>query len=92
MAVRMSAVVMMVVTVTIVMMVVPRRVIACGRVISAALRCERRLDGAERRAEPAQHVGDHMVVPDQDAMRHDLRREMPVAEMPGETQQARDFR
>ncbi len=43
-----------------------------GAVIGAALGRERRLDGAQRRAQPDEHVGDDMILADQDALRRDL--------------------
>ena len=53
--------------------------------IGAAFRIERRLDLAGFRAEAAHHVGDHMVAADAQFCARDLRRQMPVAEVPGNT-------
>jgi hypothetical protein len=65
--------------------------------VSPAFRVERRLDFDDARAEPAHHVFDHMIAPDTQALRRDLRRQMPVAEVPGDAHQmmrilAADFR
>lgn len=65
--------------------------------VSPAFRVERCLDFDDARAEPAHHVFDHMIAPDAQALRRDLRRQMPVAEVPGDAHQmmrilAADFR
>jgi len=51
--------------------------------IGAAFRIERRLDLAGFRAEAAHHVGNHMVAADAQFCARDLRRQMSVAEVPG---------
>jgi hypothetical protein len=52
--------------------------------VGAAFGVERRTHLAHLGAEAAQHVDDDVVVADQDAVALDLRRQVPVAEMPGE--------
>ena len=52
--------------------------------IGPAFRVERRLDLGNMRAKPFQHVGDDMIATDQDTVGEDLRRQMPVAELPGQ--------
>ena len=52
--------------------------------IGAAFGIERRFDLDHARAEPLHHRLDDMIAPDPQAFWHDLRRQMPVAEMPGE--------
>src|SRR5215813_1602605 len=55
--------------------------------IGAAFGIERRADLAHLRAQAFQHVDDDMIVADQDAALVDLRRQVAVAEMPGETRE-----
>src|SRR5450432_1175936 len=55
--------------------------------IGAAFGIERRLDLDHARAKPLHHRLDHMVAPDPQAFRHDLGRQMAVAEMPGDPNQ-----
>jgi hypothetical protein len=55
--------------------------------ISAAFGVERRLDLDDARAEPLHHFLDDMVAPDPKTVAHDLRRQMAIAEMPGEANQ-----
>jgi hypothetical protein len=79
----------------VIMIVMPGRImpVAFGRMsmaaalIGAAFGIERRLDLDDPRAEPFHHRLDHVVAPDPQALRHDLRRQMTVAEMPGEPNQ-----
>src|SRR5437879_12043483 len=52
--------------------------------VGAAFRIEWRPELAHLGAEPPQHVDDDMVVADQDTLAFDLRRQVPVAEMPSE--------
>lgn len=56
-------------------------------VIGAVDRLEARDDLADGGAEPFQHGADDVVALDQDAAFVDLRRQMTVAEMPGEMAQ-----
>ncbi len=60
----------------------------CGR-IGTALRIERRLDLDDARAESLHHLLDDVVPADAQALAHDLRRQMAVAEMPGDAHQMR---
>jgi hypothetical protein len=55
--------------------------------ISAAFGIERRLDFNNTRAEPGHHRLDDVVTADAQALRHDLGRQMAVAEMPGDPHQ-----
>jgi len=55
--------------------------------IGAALGVERRLDLDHPRAQPLHHLRDDVVAPDPQSAPRDLRRQMAVAEMPGETNQ-----
>src|SRR5215831_8148763 len=55
--------------------------------VGAAFGIERRADLAHLRAQAFQHVDDDMIVADQDAALVDLRRQVAVAEMPGETRE-----
>src|SRR5262245_23847438 len=52
--------------------------------VGAALWVERALDGARPGAEPAHHMGDHVVVTDVDGARAYLRCQVPVADVPGD--------
>ena len=52
--------------------------------IGAALGIERRLDLDDARAQPLHHRLDNVIAPDPQTVAHDLRRQMAVAEMPGE--------
>src|SRR5665213_307023 len=61
------------------------RVPAAG--IGAAFGIERRLDLDDARAQPFCHRLDDMIAPDPQAPRHNLRRQMAVAEMPGDANQ-----
>ena len=55
--------------------------------ISAAFGIERRLDGDDTRAKTAHHILDHMIAADAQTLADDLRRQMAVAEMPGDPHQ-----
>ena len=55
--------------------------------ISAAFGIERRVNDNDSRAESANHVLDHMIAPDAQALADNLRRQMAVAEMPGDPHQ-----
>lgn len=55
--------------------------------IGAAFGIERRLDLGDAGAKPLHHRLDHMIAADAQAFCHDLRRQMPVAEMPGDPDQ-----
>ena len=94
----MMVTIIMVVMVMIVRGVIMRSVImsgvrmrGLGRVgmsgIGAAFGIERRLDLDDARAKPLHHRLDDMVAADAQALRHDLGRQMAVAEMPGDADQ-----
>jgi len=55
--------------------------------IGAALGVEGCFDLDDPRAKPLQHCLDDVIAPDAQAPGSDLRRQMPVAEMPGEANQ-----
>src|ERR1700676_954682 len=61
------------------------RMAAAG--IGAAFGIERRLDLDDAGAEALYHRLDDVIAPDPQALRHDLGRQMAVAEMPGEANQ-----
>jgi hypothetical protein len=93
--VAMIVMVMMVIAM-IVRCMVMRRVlvwIALARVgvaaagIGAAFGIEWRLDLDHARAQASDHRLDDVIAPDAQSLRHDLRRQMPVAEMPGDATQ-----
>ena len=71
------------------MAVLVKRAVAMAEIVvvlavGAAFGIERGADLAHLGAEALQHVDDHVVVADQDAVALDLRRQVPVAEMPRE--------
>ena len=55
--------------------------------IGAAFRIERRFDLDDPRAQSLHHRLDHVIPADAQALRHDLGRQMAVAEMPGDANQ-----
>ncbi len=55
--------------------------------VGAALGIERRLDLDDSGAEALHHRLDHVVAPDPQTLGHDLGRQMPIAEMPGDPNQ-----
>ena len=57
--------------------------------VGAAFGIERRANLAHLGAEALQHVDDHVVVADQDAVILDLRRQVAVAEMPRQPRKGR---
>jgi len=57
--------------------------------IGAAFGIERRLDLDDTGAQPFHHVLDDVIATDAQAAARDLRRQMPVAEMPGDPHQMR---
>ncbi|OAF12228.1 hypothetical protein AYJ54_06995 [Bradyrhizobium centrolobii] len=89
----MAVMIMMMVMIVMVMsMIMMRMIIMAMRVvvgmtrigIGAAFGIERRLDLDHARTEPLHHRFDDMVAADAQALGHDLRRQMAVAEMPGD--------
>ena len=92
--VAMLVVVMVVVIAIIVVMimmtivaVMVRGMIMRGLRIGAAFGIERRFDLDDARTEPLHHRLDDMIAADAQALRHDLGRQMAVAEMPGDADQ-----
>jgi len=69
------------------MRVVIVRMAVTGGGIGAAFGIERRLDLDDSRAKPLHHRFDHMISADAQRLGHDLGRQMPVAEMPGDPDQ-----
>jgi hypothetical protein len=55
--------------------------------IGTAFRIEGGFHGAHFCAQAFQHLNDHVVVSDQDAICMDFGRQMPIAEMPGKSRQ-----
>ena len=55
-----------------------------GRGIGAAFRIERRLDLDDAGAETLHHLLDDVIAADAQRLRHDLHRQMAIAEMPGD--------
>ena len=84
--VMVAVIVVVVITVVIVMIVavMVRGVIVRGLRIGAALGIERRFDFDDARAQSFHHRLDDMIPADAQALRHDLGRQMAVAEMPGD--------
>lgn len=87
-------VVPVVIVVIVVTVIVPAMTLAMrmflrrmARRIGAAFGIERRLDLDDPRAEPLHHRLDDVIAADAQALRHDLRRQMAVAEMPGDANQ-----
>jgi hypothetical protein len=66
-----------------VVMIVPVVVSLSAARIGAPQGVERFMDGSHMRAQPDEHVADHVVAQDEDAVRLDLRREVAVADVPG---------
>jgi len=92
MMVMMAVIVRMIVTRVVAMPAVAIPVIVLAMVvggagIGAAFGIERRLDLDHARAEPLHHLLDHVIAPDTQTLGHDLRRQMTVAEMPGDPDQ-----
>jgi hypothetical protein len=81
-----------VIRVIMVVIMIMRRVPVRGRLarmdvaagIGAAFGIERRLDLDDARTQPRHHRLDDVIAPDPQALWHDLRGQMPVAEMPGD--------
>ena len=107
----MRMIVMVMVTITMVVTVIVRfamgmivpgvsmRVLVGMRMlgIGAALGIERRFDLDDTGPQPLHHRLDHVIPANAQAFRHDLRRQMAIAEMPGDPDQmmriaAADFR
>src|SRR5579871_5929801 len=89
----MAVVMMMAVMVTVLLRLIVRHVsvaFAAGMrmaLIGAAFGIEGRLDLDHPRAQSFHHRLDHVIAPDAQALGHDLRRQMTIAEMPGHANQ-----
>src|SRR5262245_37830534 len=79
--------VVMVPMIIMVMAVIVRGMIVGGLRVGAPFGIERRLDLDDARAEPLYHRLDDVIAADAQALRHDLRRQMAVAEMPCDADQ-----
>lgn len=77
--------VMLMMVVTVIMMPMTGRLVRSG--IGAAFGIERCLDLDHLGAKTLHHLLDHMIAADAQPLGHDLRRQMAVAEMPGEPHQ-----
>src|SRR5580700_9938976 len=86
MMVVIMVVIMRMVVAGVVRMIVMRMTM-CGAGIGAAFGIKRRLDLDDARAQPLHHRLDHMIAADTQALRHELRRQMTVAEMPSDPDQ-----
>ncbi len=80
-----AATVMTVAVIVIVIGMIMMGVRLMRRRIGAAFGIERRLDLDDTRAKPLHHLLDDVIAADAQALRHDLRRQMAISEMPGET-------
>src|SRR5581483_10693133 len=78
---------MVIVAMRMVMTVRLMRMIMRRRCIGTALGIEGRLDLDDAGAQSPHHRLDHMVAPNAQRLRHELGRQMPVAEMPGDADQ-----
>ena len=81
----MRVIVAMLVMAVIVMIMTMAGMTAAG--ISAAFGIERRFNDNDPRAESANHVLDHMIASDAQALADNLRWQMSIAEMPGDPHQ-----
>jgi hypothetical protein len=72
----------------VVVSVVVAVIMAMPMVVGPALRPEGPHDLGQGAALPAHHLGEHMVILDVNRVRRDLRRRVPVADMPGDAHQA----
>jgi hypothetical protein len=89
MAMIMVVVMVMIVAVVVAMMIVAMIMMAVrmfrGGGIGAAFGIEWRFDFDDFGAEALHHVLDHVIAADAQPLGHDLRRQMAIAEMPGDT-------
>jgi hypothetical protein len=89
MVIVMMSVVVLVAVVMAMPMIVVHQLGRRGREVSAAFRIERRFDLHHAGTEPAHHLLDDMVAADAQRLGGDLRRQMTVAEMPGDAHEMR---
>lgn len=76
---------MAVIMIMVAMAAMIRRAHVPAGVIGAAFRIERRIDLDNARAEATHHFRDHVIAANTQRLRHDLGRQMTVAEMPCDT-------
>jgi hypothetical protein len=79
------AVIMVMIAITM-MVMMPRMAIMFA--ISTAFRIEGDLHMLQLRAKPLKHGFNHMILADQNAAAINLRRQMPIAQMPRQTREA----
>ena len=65
------------------MMIMAMTMIVSMLPVGALLRIERRFDGREPRAEPAQHIFDHMIAAHAQPIADDLHFDVTVSDVPG---------
>jgi hypothetical protein len=86
-----TLVVVMIVTVVMMAAMIMRfagvRMLVPATGIGTTFRIERRFDLDDARAQPLDHGLDHVIAPDAQTPRRDLRRQMAIAEMPGDPNQ-----
>ena len=83
----MAAMIVAVVVAAMIVAVVVAAVIVAAVIVGAVLGIERRFDRRKARAEPAQHVLDHVVAADAQAVADDLNVDVAIADVPGEPRQ-----
>ncbi len=86
MAMMMTGVVVRMIVRRVVMRLVGRMHVATA-IIGAALGVERRFDLDHACAQPLHHLLDHVIAPDTQCLSRNLRRQVTVAEMPGDANQ-----
>src|SRR5580704_5818566 len=59
--------------------------------VGAAFRVERGFDAQHGRAEASRHLLNHRIAADAQRFPHELDRQMPIAQMPGDTDQRSGF-
>ena len=79
------AVLMVVIAITMMMVMMPHMAIMFA--ISAAFRIKGRFHMGKRSTQALQHGFNHMILADQNAAAFNLRRQMPIAEMPSQARQ-----
>ena len=86
-AVAVAVALTMTMTMTMTVFIVAVAVVLTVTGVGPGLRIERRLERGDARAEPLEHARDHPVVADAQVIARHLRRQVSVAEVPGERQQ-----
>ncbi|KPF96436.1 hypothetical protein IP86_16215 [Rhodopseudomonas sp. AAP120] len=80
-------VVVMVIVAMMAVIVMAVRAAVVRRRIGTAFRIEWRIDLKDLATKPLHHIGDDVIAADAERLGHDLGRQMPVAEMPGQSHQ-----